>query len=83
MITLGPIALFSNFKLTTGSGKHLEDISHAHIVSSMYKPITSSKDSNDLTIGFDHSRNRRREELAAKKNVKGKFHLKILLRDVF
>ena len=34
---LGPIALFSNFKLTTSSGKHLEDIFHAHIVSLMYK----------------------------------------------
>ena len=28
---LGPIALFGTYKLTTSSGKHLEDISHAHI----------------------------------------------------
>ena len=33
LVNFGPIALFSNFKLTTTSGKHLEDISHAHIVS--------------------------------------------------
>ena len=32
LVNLGPIALFSNFKLTTSSGKHLEDISQAHIV---------------------------------------------------
>ena len=32
LVSLGPIALFSNFKLTTSSGKHLEDISHSHIV---------------------------------------------------
>ena len=32
---LGLIALFSNFKLTTSSGKHFEEISHAHIVSLM------------------------------------------------
>ena len=32
---LGAIALFSNFRLTTGNGKHLEDINHSHIVSLM------------------------------------------------
>ena len=64
LVNLGAIVLFSNFKLTTSSGKHLEDISHAHLVPLMYKLITSSKDSNDLSIGFDHSRNRRRDQLA-------------------
>ena len=83
LVNLGPIALFSNFKLTTSSGKHLEDISHAHLVSLMYKLITSSKDSNDLSVGFDNSRNRRRDELALNKNIKGKYHLKILLKDIF
>ena len=83
LVNLGPVALFSNLKLTTSSGKHLEDISHAHLVSLMYKLITSSKDSNDLTIGFDHSRNRRRDELAPNKNIKGKYHVKIMLKDVF
>ena len=83
LVNLGPVALFSHFKLTTSSGKHLEDISHAHIVSLMYKLITSSKDSDDLSMGFDRSRNRRRDELALNKNIKGKYHLKILLKDVF
>ena len=83
LVNLGPIALFSNFKLSTSSGKHLEDNSHAHLVSLMYKLITSSKDSNDLSIGFDHSRNRRRDELALNKNIKGKYHVKIMLKDVF
>ena len=55
---LGPIALFSNYKLTTSSGKHLKEISHAHIVSLMYKLLTSSKDSDDLSIGFDRSRDK-------------------------
>ena len=69
LINLGPVAFFSNFKLTTSSGKHLEDISHAHLVSLTYKLITSSKDSNDLSIGFDNSRNSRRDELALNKNI--------------
>ena len=83
LVNLGPITLFSNFKLTTSSGKHLEDISHSHLVSLMYELITSSKDSDDLCLGFDRVRNRRRDELASNKNAKGKYHLKYLLRDVF
>ena len=35
LVNLGRIALFCDFKLTTNSGKHLEDISHAHLVSLM------------------------------------------------
>ena len=47
LVNLGVIALFSNYKLTTSSGKHLEEISHAHIVSLMYKLLTSNKGSDD------------------------------------
>ena len=36
LYNLPAIALFSNFKLTTSSWKHLEKIDHAHIVSLMY-----------------------------------------------
>ena len=75
--------MFSNFKLTTSSGKHLGDINHAHPVSLMYKLITSSKGSDDLSIGFDRSSARRREEMTTNKNVNGKIHLRIMLRDVF
>ena len=83
LINLGPLAIFSKFKLTTSSGKHLEDINNAHILSLMYKVISSAKDSNDLSIGFDHSHNRWKDELTANKSVKGKYHLKILHKDVF
>ena len=83
IVNLGPIALFSNFTLTTSSGKHLEDITHSHIASLMYKLITRSKNSDDLSIGFDRRRNRRKDELALNKNIKAKYHLRIMLKDVF
>ena len=83
LANLGPIALFSNFKLTTSSGKHLEDINHAHIVSLMYKLITTAKDAHDLSIGFDRDRNRRQRELTNIKNVQSKYHIRIYLRDEF
>ena len=83
LVNLGPIALFSNYKLTTSSGKHLENIDHAHIVSLTYKLLTSSKGSDDLLIGFDRDGNRRQRELTNNKSQKGKNHVRIYLKDVF
>ena len=80
---MGPIVSFSNFKLTTSGGKHLEDFSHVDLVSLMYKLITSRIDSDDLSIGFDLSRNRRRDKLPQNKHAKCKYHLRILFKDVF
>ena len=83
LVNLGPIALFSSYRLTTSSGKHLENIDHAHIVSLMYKLLSSSKGSDDLSIGFHRDRNRRQRELTNKKTQKEKFHVRIYLKDVF
>ena len=83
LVNLGPIALFANYKLTTLSGKHLEEISQAHIVSLMYKLLTSSKDSDDLSIGFDRNRGRRKNEISNNKSIKGKYHIRIYVKDIF
>ena len=83
LVNLAPIALFSNYKLSTSSGKHLEEISHAHIVSLMYELLTSCKDSDDLSIGFDRYRGRRKNELTNNKSIKGKYHIRIYLKDIF
>ena len=83
LVNLGPIALFSNYKLTTSSSKHLENIDHAHIVSLMYKLLTSSKGSDDLSIGSHRDRNRRQRELTNNKTQQGKYHITIYLKDVF
>ena len=79
---VNPIASFSNYKLTTSSGKQLEDISHAHIVPLRYKLITYAKDFDDLSIRFDLDCVRRRE-LTNNKNIKGEFDIKVMLKDVF
>ena len=83
LVNLGPIGLFSNYKLTTSSGKHLENIDHGHIVSLMYKLLSSSKGSDDLSNGFDRDRGRRQRALINNKTQKGKFHVRIYLKDVF
>ena len=58
LIILAPIGLFSSLNLTTSSGMQLEDISHVQIGSSLYKLITSAKDTDDLSYGFDRERAR-------------------------
>ena len=59
----------------------METTDHAHIFSLMYKLLTSSKDSDDLSIVFDRSRDRRRKEFT--KENEGKYHLRIYLGDFF
>ena len=59
----GPIALFNNYELASSSGKHIEEINKAHTECFLYKSITSSNDSDDLSTGFDRNRDRRWREL--------------------
>ena len=49
----------------------------------MYKLLTSSKDSDDLSIGFDRNRRKRKNELTNNKTIKGKYHIRIYLKDIF
>ena len=75
--------MFSNYELTTSSGKHLEDINHAHIVPLRYKLLTSIRGTDDLSVGFDRSRGRKKRELTINKKIKGKYQFRIHLKDVF
>ena len=77
LVNLGVIGFISKYKLTTSSGEHLEEISHAHFVSLMYQLSTSSEHSDDLCIGFDRSRDTRQREFTNNKNIKGKYDLTI------
>ena len=82
LVNLGLIALFSIYRLTITSGKNLEKISHAQIVSSLYKLLPSSKDSDDLSIGFHCNPDKRRLEITNNKKINGKYHVRIYLRDI-
>ena len=49
----------------------------------MYILITSAKSSDDLFIGFDQDRGRRQRELTNNENLKGKCHIRFMLKDIF
>ena len=80
---LSPLSKCSSFKLTTSGGKQSDDISHARIVSLLYKLITSSGGSDDLSIGFDCNCGRRRQDLTNNKNMNGNHLVRIRLKGVF
>ena len=83
LVNLGPIALFSSDNLTSSNGKLIEEFNNPHIACLKYQLITSVKDSYDLSIGFDCSRDRRQRELTNNKNIKVKYHVRIMPRDIF
>ena len=80
LVNLGPIALFSSYKLKNSSGKHLEEISRAHIASLMFKLLISNVGCHDLPIGFDRSRDRKKQELTITKKTN---IIRIYLGDIF
>ena len=49
----------------------------------MYKVTTSARDTDDSSVGFERDRGRRQRELTNTKNIKGKYHIRVFLRDIF
>ena len=83
LINFGPVALFSEAKLTTSSGKHLEKVDNLHPISLMYKLLTSNQQTSQLMYGFEESQAIRRQELTNNKTEKGTFFVRIKLKDLF
>ena len=71
LVNLGPLALFNEYRLTSSNGN---EIDNAHVCS-VYKLISSSRDSDDLSVGFHRSIEARGRELTNKKTIKGNYHV--------
>ena len=80
---LGPFPLFIKYILTSSSGKEIEEIDKAPRICFLYKPIPSSKDKNDLSIGFHKHITICQRELTKIKTVEGIYYARIYLKDVF
>ena len=83
LVNLRPIALFNKDRLTSSSGKERKEIENAHVVCLMYKLLSSSRDTDDLSIGFHGCNEARERELTDKKTTKGNYQVRIYLKDVF
>ena len=49
----------------------------------MYKLITSARNTDDFSIGYDRDRGRRQRELTKNKTIKSKNHVTLMLKDFF
>ena len=83
LVNFGPVALFSEAKLTTSSGKHLEKVDNLHPISLMIKLLTSTQETSQLMYGFEESSTIRRQELTNNKTEKETFFVRIKLKDLF
>ena len=77
----GPVALVSEAKLTTSSGKHLEKIDNLRIISIVHKLLTSHQQTSDLMYCFEESQATKRQELTNNKTENGTFFVNIKLID--
>ena len=75
LVNFGPVVLFSEAKLVTSSGKHLEKVDNLHPISLMYKLLTSTQQTSQLMYEFEESVTIRRQELTNHKTEKGTFLL--------
>ena len=80
LVNLGPISLFSKYKLTTSSGIHLEKVEHGLVACLMYELLTTARRCDDLSIGFHRDCDLGQRELTNNKKLKGKYHVRIYLK---
>ena len=83
LINFGPVALISEARLTTSSGKLLEKVFNLHTVSLMNKLLKSHQQTSELMYGFEESQATRRQELTNNKTERGTFFVNIKLIDLF
>ena len=81
LVNLRPIALFNKYRLTSSSGKEIEEVYNSHVFCLMYKLISSSRYSDELSIGFHRSNGIRERELSNKKPTKENFNVRIYPKD--
>ena len=83
IVNLGPIALFNKYRLTSSSVKELKEINIALVISLFNKLKPFRRDSDNLSIGFHRNKEAREIELTNIKTIRGNYHVRIYLKDVF
>ena len=79
---LGLIVFLSKYKLTSSSGKEKEYFLNAHIARLMCKNMKGSKDTNDLSIGFNRDIETRGGDFTNNKGTKENYQVRICVIDV-
>ena len=83
LVNFGPVALFSEAKLVTSLGKHMEKVDNLQRNCLVYKILTSQQQTSQLMYGFEESVTIRRQELTNHKTEKGTIFVRIKLINLF
>ena len=83
LVTLGLIAFFSKYKRTSSCGSGTEEMDNAHVICLLHKLISSSRDSDDLSIVFHISIEAQEKDMTNNKTITGNYHVRIYSKDVF
>ena len=70
------------YRLASSSGKEIVELDDDHVICLMHKLISSSRDSDELSIGSHRSNAVRERELTNNKTTKGNYHVRIYLKDI-
>ena len=68
--------------MTSNSGKEIEEIDIAHVICLLYKLISSSGGSDDLSISFHRSNESRERDSTNNGTTKGNYHVIVYLKNV-
>ena len=69
-VNLGPIDFFNKYRLPSSSDKETEESDNAYVICLMHKLISSSRESDGLSIDFHRSNGVRERKLTNKKTLK-------------
>ena len=69
--------------MTGASGKEIEEIDNAHVICLINRLLTSSGDSDDLSVGFNGSIEALETKLTNIEAAKGNYYVRVYLKDVF
>ena len=83
LVFLGSFVCFISYRLTSGSGKDKKEINNALKKCIMFEVSSSSKDSDDLSIGLDGNITNPEKEVTNNKATKRLYHVRTFLKDVF
>ena len=83
LVNFGPVALFTEAKLTTSSRKIWKKVYNLHIISIMHKLLTSCQQTSELMNGFEESQETTRLELTTNNTEIGTFFVNIKLTELF
>ena len=83
LVNLRPIALSIKYRIKISSGKEIKEIDKAHVICLMHNVLSSSRDSDKLSISFHKNIYVREREVTNNKTTKGNHQVQVYIKVIF